>query len=414
MAQVKLNGSPITKAQADDIINSYRNVGALGEVATFENSDIQLKHQGYEFSRGQGFVNYNATFQLGSVADLLTAGTDAYLGLDTICTQARIDSNVAKVVKNKTSPRSQGALNVNEYLISSLGGDLVAVSPDDWFRAEIDIMYPTGHTGGGGANYLYLDQFDAEKLVIEDYSIGYHLSSVTTLTQDLNVGDTIVHLADATVFGDSTNSFERRFLFWPLQPSGKYAYIGASGAGKEYDELGYTRDATRSDYWAFGQVDTINNTVTLRAPWAAGSLISGNGSTLPAGTKVGRGNTGGAKAYYLANVLTPADGVFHTTVSPWRKGIAVGNNGMKDQTINGVLAAFWNGTSYFKIGGLWNFKNFSGGAYPAGQSAYFGTIGIKRRDGTALYIDMDNKLPTTSSGLASGQIWTDGGVLKLA
>lgn len=119
--------------------------------------------------------------------------------------------------------------------------------------------------------YLALEMFDSDKLVIKEYQTAsvFRTNTKTTLAQDLNPGDTVVHLTSASNWKAS-----------------KYiAIFGYTNSeGYTYPDYIYTRNIK-----SYTTVDTTNNTITLSATYDGTTVI-------PAGTAICQ--TVAASPYY--------------------------------------------------------------------------------------------------------------------
>lgn len=97
------------------------------------------------------------------------------------------------------------------------------------------------------------------------------------LTQDLNPGDTVVHMTDVS-FWDANNTFPyRTFRFCNYTDSNGFEYLDYSPYMPDY----VTPTSNPPDWGAFeptGAINTSLNTITLRNPWG--------GPMIPAGTNV--------------------------------------------------------------------------------------------------------------------------------
>ena len=167
--------------------------------------------------------------------------------------------------------------------------------------------------------YSFLQYYDADKLNILGQNVEYIGGTLTTLTQDLKPGDTVVHLADLSRWKvSSTPTYQRRFMFWGYTNSLGYTYPPET----------YTRDIAAADLWADSGVDKTANTITLRAPWT--------GATKPAGTQLSQ-CAGASWLWYcgLNGQVVPAQWQ-HIAVNP-QMGI--------------------QGTAYCKVGFLWNYNS---------------------------------------------------------
>ena len=293
------------------------------------------------------------------------------------------DSNHT-IVKNIMSKNAQGSMRMKGSrglapVVKSEG--FFQIEPEMFTRGEIDLMAPADSEQQNPTNYMVLSQFDAEQNEINVLNCVYYSDTVTTLTQDLNYGDTVVHVADVQGFidrnaqGRHSIRHRRRLSFWPKQEDGTHRYVGADGAGYAYDELGYTRKTTGYDIFGETQAfDAVNNTITLNRPWSPYAGRGGNMSEFKAGDKVANGTVGYTYKYLITNAAIVADGTFKELRSVWSKGTDL-PNGTINQTINGVKTTTWNGAFYFKLGMLPAYNATSGNAL-----TYVSVFGVRQSD----------------------------------
>jgi hypothetical protein len=328
------------------------------------------------------YENYNAAMMLD--------GDDKYFGWN-IGPSSTSDPDMSHwdITKNITSPKSQGAIwhkgGSSNY---AFGNIRFGVSKEDWYRAETEIMHPNTNTGGGGRHYFILYQWDAEGKGLSADTVMFFPSSMTELAQDLNHGDTEVFFTDVSGFVDYTEPYRRRLSFWQLRGNGEYAYVGNNGAGKQYDEFGYTRDTSKNSLWDVGAIDFVNNKITLNSPWGANKFRDNNApASIPAGTKVAQGNSGGTYKYLFASVPVVNDGMFHEVNSVWYKGQDLPNVGTTAQLVDGARTLTWNGAVYAAVGGLLNYRNYGNTTFPSNDEVYVGVWGLKKRSGDGVYYD---------------------------
>lgn len=178
-------------------------------------------------------------------------------------------------------------------------------------------------------NYDFIAQYDSDKKEITYDNWHWVPGSTTYLTQPLNNGDTVVHLANVSVYKTTTNT-SNGFIIWNYKNS----------SGYEYPKETYSRNIYAS-LWnnASTDINTTNNTITLKTAWNKGNI--------PAGTFVSHcqyGNT-----YHYGNIG------YKTTVDTWVE---------KSATFNTTTAnSLSKGTAYIKIGWLINYSNVAGNIF---------------------------------------------------
>lgn len=163
-------------------------------------------------------------------------------------------------------------------------GGSTTVSEDTRVLKEADAFIPiedTGNTytiygetrsgdGAGGAydtanrQYFGFNSYDIDGNRIVVNQVYRHPGATdTTLAQNLNPGDTQIHLTNATGWfnGDTAHA---RGLAW-------YGYT--DGTGHTYPDYTYTRNTTY-DSWDAGGI--TGNLITLRSPWTGPALSAGD------------------------------------------------------------------------------------------------------------------------------------------
>lgn len=207
--------------------------------------------------------------------------------------------------------------------------------------------------------YSFVEMFDVDKRVITAQTHMNYTDTTTTLTQDLKNGDTVVHLADLTNWHDYGQVYRRSFIFWNYTNSKGYLYPPNT----------YSRNYFQDMYEDFSSVDKVNNTITLSEPWSHG--------TIPAGTSLSQGNSGGNHKYQcLTNITVP-------TAWTHYKGKYTGI----DYSGTNADGTFSPGTAICKVGFNWNT-----GASPTDQvwitnisvSANVGAADIQEAIGNAI------------------------------
>ena len=148
-------------------------------------------------------------------------------------------------------------------------------------------------TAAGLANFeANVRMFDVDKLEINSYMRDFSSATLTTLTQDLVAGDTVVHVADVSKWS-YTATYRRRIAVFNYVNS--YGYL--------YEPLTYTRNfielPANGYYPADGTFDTANNTITLASAYS--------GETIPAGTYICQGTVAHSTYALGYNGIVPAE-----------------------------------------------------------------------------------------------------------
>lgn len=216
--------------------------------------------------------------------------------------------------------------------------DYIIVDPTKRTKFSFDLI----SLNKTGTMFGVLFMYDIDKREITDANIMFRANTLTFLTQDLNNGDTVVHLADISNWIDSSVSYQRRFIFWD--------YV--NNKGNLYLPETYSRHVV-SNVWNQGAgLNKTDNTITLRIPWSGG--------TIKAGTKLSQGNEGATYSYFgLVSSVTP---------TAWTNYAAVYNG--TDYSGNNANGKFRPGTAYVRIGFLWNYNKADDQIWVTNVSAY--------------------------------------------
>jgi hypothetical protein len=198
----------------------------------------------------------------------------------------------------------------------------------------------SGNADGSSYNlantqYLGISLYDIDQLLVDPHYYSKTTGSTdTTLSAQLNPGDTTFHLTDATGwYNGSGNFWERQFVWWPYINSKGYSYPVYTYSRNWTGDL--SADISNNGLWAAGGIS--GTTITLRGPWA--------GPILPSGTKV-RNSTAGPTFKYLA-----ANGV--AVLNSWTK--YEGSIGDVDSQGAQILDKFPYGTAFIKLLFLTNY-----------------------------------------------------------
>jgi hypothetical protein len=142
--------------------------------------------------------------------------------------------------------------------------------------------------GGTGRYFSMVATFDVDNHLILAPHHMFRANTLTALAQELKTGDTVVHLTDASNWDNSGTAgvatSRRSIILWN--------YVNSFGY--QYPALTYSRNWT-NNAWDPGAIDFENNTITLRVPWAEG--------TVPVGTQLSNGNSGAGYKYLIDAVV---------------------------------------------------------------------------------------------------------------
>ncbi len=177
--------------------------------------------------------------------------------------------------------------------------------------------------------YSFLSLFDIDNKEISSLHCLYVTGTLTSLTQELKAGDTVVYLDDLSGWQTSGSADTQSFIFWNYKNS----------FGYEYPAETYSRNTTSTGLFEFSSVDKTNNTITLKKPWSGGSYS--------AGTQLSQGNRGSSFLYQGMTGATPS-----TTWTHYAGHYAgVNYTGQLDK------GKFLPGAAYAKVGFLWDYNN---------------------------------------------------------
>lgn len=187
--------------------------------------------------------------------------------------------------------------------------------------------------------YMGFVPVDIDHNIIQTYQYSYTSNTLTTLSRDLNNGDTYIYLTDMTNWNvTTTQTFQHGFIFWN--------YVDSTGY--HYPELTYSRNAWKNLYdntttEIIDDVEVVTdniqrnvevdgeivNRIKLKSAWNKGSF--------PAGTKLSQSGDGSTYVYSLVRSSSlSADWSNKTAII---QGIGMENEHKK----------FKNGQRYFRF-----------------------------------------------------------------
>ncbi|AMO26009.1 hypothetical protein Blue_186 [Bacillus phage Deep Blue] len=178
----------------------------------------------------------------------------------------------------------------------------------------------------GAKYYIGVFEHDMDGNAIYAENHMYIKSTLSSLTQDLKNGDTVVYLDNVTNWMNTAAIHQRKLIFWD--------YV--SKTGYAYQPLTYSRHISAQDLWTDGSINTTNKTITLKAPW--------NGGLVKSGTKLSQGSSGSGFKYIAAsNIAIPGTWTNYS-----------GTIGGLDNSGDAAVNKFSWGTAGVKIGFLNN------------------------------------------------------------
>ena len=208
------------------------------------------------------------------------------------------------------------------------------------------MQYDAKTENGVGRYYGFTACFDVDGNGINASNHMYRANTLTTLAVTLVNGATTITLASSANWNNAgtagSSNHLRSLIIWNYANS--YGYV--------YPENTYSRKYT-SQAWQPGGINFSSHVITLRVPWAGGTVASG--------TKVSNGSSGGTYKYnVMSNKLLTTDWVRQ---SGYMDGVDY--SGTNDST------KFPPGTAKVKLGWLMNYNNLQ-----SGEVAWFTNINV--------------------------------------
>ena len=214
-------------------------------------------------------------------------------GVTSTIGEIRIGENLIKngdlSLKNNTNFPSftYGTDSEGGYL-SYTGNYVANLESDDYIYVDTSrkyqISFDIKSNNTTSKYYAGFSYYDINLNKIDPRYVMYISGSMTTLKQDLNPGDTVVYLNNASGFqvNNSTPPHQLGLIFWNYTDS----------TGYTWPELTYSRNAW-IDLYIYDKVNKTNNTITLKSPW--------NHEKIPSGTKLSQSDSSGMNYSLLAN-----------------------------------------------------------------------------------------------------------------
>ena len=259
--------------------------------------------------------------KLQSMGEQLVVNGSAFTGDNTNFTEWTFDGAVANGTKGSFTKAS-------DWNGTPMTNESFPIDITKRYRFEFDAK----SKNKTARHYSFLNFYDVDGNTIYANHHMFIANTLTTLSQDLKNGDTVVHLADLTNWKTSTGTatHQRGLTFWNYKNS----------FGYQYPELTYSRN-TWANLYADANVNKTAKTITLSSPWSHG--------TIPAGTKVSQSNSGANYKY-----------------NPWSNSLVetewthyVGYYDGTDYSGNNVQTKFPPGAATAKVGFLWNHQKQS-------------------------------------------------------
>lgn len=359
------------------------NWSGRAEMGTTGSDDFEIKvsddgttfHQSLVADAATGRVSFPsgvdgvASSEFGGGA-LITTEYSAAKGVDMVANSTGLLGNAYNYPDAFTyDPTITPNLPASFYLDGYYPGlvtmhETIAVDPNQIYRLG-SYLRQEGLAGDWSAysneerhrHYMGLLCFDADgNTIIAPQHMRYRqggIESLTNLVASLSPGDTVVHLADASGWNDTSSAPHHRGLI-------VFGY--RNSGGQTYTH--YSR-IVAFDLFDLGQVDKTANTVTLNAPWPASLGNPDDPSGVwPIGTNLANSSNGGTNKYsfYGGTVLAETDRWYRS--QNYMDGIDYSGGNVSNNFPPGVATVkpFW----------LPNYSNRSGGysIYPDTGSAH--------------------------------------------
>ena len=155
--------------------------------------------------------------------------------------------------------------------------EYISIDPSQTY----ELSYYIKSTSNKASMHDYIACYDIDKNEIVADQVMYVPGSLTTLSQDLKPGDTVVHLTDASGFTTTAPDHQRGLIFWKYKNSKGYVYSPET----------YSR-SVHYPLWDDGSaIDKENNTITLKKAWHDAY------GTVKAGTYLSQSSSGGTFKY---------------------------------------------------------------------------------------------------------------------
>lgn len=201
--------------------------------------------------------------------------------------------------------------------------DKIAVNPYMLYRLSCAFKYEKYATSG--MLYAGMTPYDVDGNTI-NFGLAYHVNgTVTTLAQDLKVGDTVVSVTSLSNW-TWDNGQNNGIKFYTYKDSRGYLYDPATMPYSRYVSNNFMWNTTASSY------DMANNTIALNKAWSYANPNDPQG-IWRAGTKIAQMiNTGAGNIYNLKSGWMGGQ----TGISDWQ---------FNTQTISGIGMSLTNNTA---------------------------------------------------------------------
>ena len=241
--------------------------------------------------------------------------------------------------------------------------DKIAVNP--YMPYRLSCMFKYEKVVASSSFYFALVCYDVDNYEIK-FQQAYHIANtVTTLAQDLKIGDTKIYLTSMSNWVNSANWYQRGFKFYNYMDSRGYLYDPTTIPYSRYvatvSSTGWWDNTNSVNF------DTTNNTITLSKPWNYSNPKDSNGTWL-AGTKIAQSTDSASYMYPLKSAWKKNQ----TGVTDWQ---------YETQQIGGInisanddLSKFRAGTAYIAPMFIFNYGGTSVGDVTKVSNLYFEKI----------------------------------------
>lgn len=354
----------ITLTDLNDVVASATKPLNATEGALWWNlTDSRL----YVYSRGRWEVSANYEDYVRSRGENLVTNGNGLLGNNTNFKSFTFDGSQSFGGAGSFYTAVQNGVLFND--------ELIPVDPSRKYKISLMAMSKTGL----GKDYFGSVAFDIDGNRLDPSHYYAYNKPVTTLAQDLKVGDTKIYLTSSTGFIDNNYANSaghlHSIIFWGYKNS--YGY--------EYPVNTYSRFAFNSG-WLDNAIDRTTHVITLSKPFNIANPSDPQG-VFRAGHKVSPTQSGGTYQYSVGvNVNVP---------TTWTKYEGV-------QTGNGINAnQFPYGTAFIKLMVLSN-RDTSGGV--SGDALWLNSLSVSDVTDLAGLSDSVTAIEATLGNMANDNI----------
>ncbi|ANY29412.1 putative minor structural protein [Bacillus phage PK16] len=264
MAKFSVTGQ-LTVYNMNDVLASLTPPPKPTEGALWLNAkDNQL----YVYVKGSWVISADYKNWVNSKGDNLVSNGSGSLGNNSNFSTFEFDPS--------DSYSGGGSFKDKNYNSTKMSDEIIPIDLSKTYKLSV---WAKANPAVGARHYIGVVPFDIDGRQVLSENFMYIPSTLSTLTQDIKNGDTVVYLDNVTNWVATSKTYQRRFIFWNYVSDGGYAY----------QPLTYSRNLSPDDTWADGSINATNKTITLKTPW--------NRGLVKAGTKVSQGSAGSTFKY---------------------------------------------------------------------------------------------------------------------